>query len=62
MESGPVPREPPSWDELYKIDLMPTEIFFKFRKHVQGISVGLNLEVCHFPISLLSKHTWIFLY
>lgn len=38
-------EEPASWDELYNINLMPSELFLKFRKEVQGIRVGLNMEV-----------------
>lgn len=36
---------PTSWEELYNINLIPSELFLKFRKEVQGIRVGLNLEV-----------------
>ncbi|MCL7029911.1 hypothetical protein MKW94_025054 [Papaver nudicaule] len=42
-------EEPASWDELYNIDLMPSELFFKFRKEVEGIRVGLNLEFYNAP-------------
>ncbi|CAM8938082.1 unnamed protein product [Rhodiola kirilowii] len=57
MESGSGAQEPASWDEIYKIDLIPTEIFFKFRKQVQGIRVGLNFEVllstfCSFQLNI----------
>lgn len=45
MESVPNGDEPTSWDELYNINLMPSELFFKFRKELQGIRVGLNMEV-----------------
>lgn len=45
MESVPNAEEPTSWDELYNINLMPSELFFKFRKELQGIRVGLNMEV-----------------
>jgi len=37
-----------SWDELYNINLMPSELFLKFRKEVQGVRVSLNMEV-RFP-------------
>lgn len=40
---------PASWDELYNIDLMPSELFLKFRKEVEGIRVGLNLEFYNAP-------------
>ncbi|KAI3718688.1 hypothetical protein L6452_19568 [Arctium lappa] len=29
-------EEPKWWDELYNIDLMPSELFFKFREQIQG--------------------------
>ena len=38
-------EEPKSWDELYSIDLMPSELFLKFREQIQGFRLGLNLEV-----------------
>lgn len=54
MEAGSNPssnsngEEPTSWEELYNINLMPSELFFKFRKEIEGFRVGVNLEVC-FP-------------
>lgn len=41
---------PTSWEELYNINLIPTEVFLKFRKEIQGYRVGVNLEVflCEF--------------
>ena len=45
MESGSNGEEPTSWDELYTINLMPSELFLKFRKEIQGLRVGVNLEV-----------------
>ncbi|KAK9705577.1 hypothetical protein RND81_07G067600 [Saponaria officinalis] len=44
-------EEPTSWDELYKIDLVPTELFLKFRKEVQGFRLGVNLEFYNAPIN-----------
>lgn len=38
-------EESPSFDELYDINLFPSELFLKFRKEMQGLRVGLNLEV-----------------
>lgn len=38
-------EEPASWDELYNIDLVPSELFLKFRKEVEGFRLGVNLEV-----------------
>ncbi|KAM7513055.1 hypothetical protein LguiB_011930 [Lonicera macranthoides] len=45
MESHSNGEEPKSWDELYNIDLMPSELFLKFRKEIEGYRVGVNLEV-----------------
>ncbi|XP_073066900.1 uncharacterized protein [Primulina eburnea] len=44
-------EEPKSWDDLYNINLMPSEIFLKFRKEMQGIRVGVNLELCNAPLN-----------
>lgn len=45
MEANPNGEEPTSWEELYNINLTPSEIFLKFRKEIQGFRVGVNLEV-----------------
>lgn len=45
MDSGSNGEEPTSWDELYTVNLMPSELFLKFRKEIQGLRVGVNLEV-----------------
>jgi len=45
MDAGLNGEEPKSWDELYSIDLMPSELFLKFREELRGVRVGLNLEV-----------------
>lgn len=45
MDSNSNGEEPNSWEELYSINLIPSELFFKFRKEQQGLRVGLNLEV-----------------
>lgn len=45
MEPPPNGEEPTSWDELYNINLIPSELFLKFRKEIQGFRVGVNLEV-----------------
>lgn len=45
MDWGSNGEEPTSWEELYSINLIPSELFLKFRKEVQGLRVGLNLEV-----------------
>lgn len=51
MESGSGTEEPGSWDELYSINLLPSELFFKFRKEIEGIRVGLNLEFYNAPVN-----------
>lgn len=47
MDAGSNGEEPKSWDELYSIDLMPSELFLKFREELQGFRLGLNLEVSY---------------
>ncbi|KAL5572348.1 hypothetical protein UlMin_021945 [Ulmus minor] len=49
MESGSNGEEPTSLDELYSINLMPSELFLKFRKELQGLRVGVNLEFYNAP-------------
>ncbi|XP_059634739.1 uncharacterized protein LOC132277049 isoform X1 [Cornus florida] len=49
MEPGLSGEEPPSWDELYNINLMPSELFLKFRKEIEGFRVGVNLEFYNAP-------------
>ena len=44
-ESGSNGEEPAPWDELYNVNFMPSELFLKFRKEIQGIRLGVNLEV-----------------
>lgn len=51
MEAGSNGEEPTSWDELYSINLMPSELFLKFRKEIQGLRVGINLEVSCYPLN-----------
>lgn len=41
--------ESPSFDELYNINLFPSELFLKFRNEIQGLRVGVNLEVSLSP-------------
>lgn len=50
MEAGSNGEEPTSWDELYSINLMPSELFLKFRKEIEGFRVGVNLEVHSVPM------------
>lgn len=40
-----------SLEDLYSINVVPSELFFKFRKEIHGFRLGLNLEV---PASLVS--------
>ncbi|KAI4344603.1 hypothetical protein L6164_011810 [Bauhinia variegata] len=49
MDSGSNGEEPISWEELYNINLMPSEIFLKFRKEIRGFRVGLNMEFYNAP-------------
>nr|XP_011460702.1 PREDICTED: uncharacterized protein LOC101295941 isoform X1 [Fragaria vesca subsp. vesca] len=44
-------EEPSSWEELYSINLIPSELFLKFRKDLQGLRVGINLELYNAPIN-----------
>ncbi|KAL6575366.1 hypothetical protein OROMI_012651 [Orobanche minor] len=44
-------EEGTSWEELYNINLMPSEIFLKFRKEIQGLRVGVNLELYNAPLN-----------
>lgn len=43
-------EEGKSWDELYTLDLMPSELFLKFRKEIQGFRFGVNMEVVYIYI------------
>lgn len=47
-------EEPVSWDELYNINLMPSELFLKFRKEIQGVRIGLNFEVYYHACNFLN--------
>lgn len=49
--SGPNNEEPVSWDELYNINLVPSELFVKFRKEVEGFRLGVNLEFYNAPMN-----------
>lgn len=51
MDPGVNGEEPTSWEDLYNINLMPSELFLKFRKEIQGIRVGLNLEVSFYALA-----------
>ena len=42
---GGVGEGPTTLDELYQINVVLTELHFKFRKELQGLRVGLNFEV-----------------
>jgi hypothetical protein len=46
MDSVSNVEEPASsWDELYNFNFIPSELFVKFRKELQGVRVALNMEV-----------------
>ncbi|KAM1501656.1 hypothetical protein PS2_026387 [Malus domestica] len=51
MDWGSSGEEPTSCEELYSVNLIPSELFFKFRKEVQNLRVGLNLEFFNAPIN-----------
>ncbi|XP_050373706.1 uncharacterized protein LOC126791309 isoform X1 [Argentina anserina] len=65
-------EEPSSWEELYSINWIPSELFLKFRKELQGLRVGLNLEFYNAPINecqpkivfkpLATDRRWKFIY
>lgn len=72
METGSNGEEPSSWDELYSINLMPSEFFVKFRKEIEGFRVGVNLEFYNAPSNeyqaklvlkpLAQERMWKFIY
>ncbi|KAJ3679570.1 hypothetical protein LUZ60_017581 [Juncus effusus] len=43
--------EPATLDELYNINVVPSELYFKFRKEVEGIRVGINLEFFNYEVN-----------
>ncbi|TXG61655.1 hypothetical protein EZV62_013018 [Acer yangbiense] len=45
MDTGSNGEKPTSWEELYNINLMPSELFLKFRKELEGFRVGFNFEL-----------------
>ncbi|CAI9100716.1 OLC1v1037876C1 [Oldenlandia corymbosa var. corymbosa] len=49
MDDGPTGGEPTSWEELYNINLVPSQLFVKFRKEIEGFRVGVNLEFYNAP-------------
>ncbi|XP_074564414.1 uncharacterized protein LOC141820948 [Curcuma longa] len=42
-------NEPATLDELYNINVVPSELFLKFRKQIESFRVGLNIELFNFP-------------
>ncbi|XP_058079049.1 uncharacterized protein LOC131227296 [Magnolia sinica] len=46
--ASPSDEEPTSIFDLYKIDLVPSELFLKFRKEIEGFRAGVNLEFYNF--------------
>ncbi|XP_010541985.1 PREDICTED: uncharacterized protein LOC104815332 [Tarenaya hassleriana] len=69
---NPQPEEPPLWDELFTINLMPSELFVKFRKELEGIRFGFNFEFYNAPVNdyhaklvlkpLSPERRWKFMY
>ncbi|KAL2945108.1 hypothetical protein RDABS01_022819 [Bienertia sinuspersici] len=65
-------EEPASWDELYNVNLVPSELFLKFRKEIEGFRLGVNLEFYNAPINdfqtklvlkpLSHERRWKFIY
>lgn len=51
METGQSGEEPKSWDEWYNINIIPSELFLKFRKEIEGFRVGLNMEFYNAPLN-----------
>ncbi|CAN0913987.1 hypothetical protein LINGRAHAP2_LOCUS28266 [Linum grandiflorum] len=43
--------EPSSWDDRCNINLIPSELVFKFRKEIEGIRIGVNLEFYNAPVN-----------
>ncbi|XP_068664154.1 uncharacterized protein [Aristolochia californica] len=41
-------EEASSIEDVYNVNLVPSELFLKFRKEVEGLRVGLNLECGQF--------------
>ncbi|KAK3040357.1 hypothetical protein RJ639_026762 [Escallonia herrerae] len=54
MDSGSNGEEPKSWDELYKVDLMPSELFLKFRKEIEGFRF-YNAPINEYQAKLVLK-------
>ena len=50
--------EPAPW-ELYNIDLVPSEVFLKFRKEMEEYRLGVNVEVSK-PIFFLIAFSQFF--
>ncbi|GJT29733.1 hypothetical protein Tco_0910008 [Tanacetum coccineum] len=65
-------EEAKTWDEMYSIDLMPSELFLKFREQIHGYRLGLNLEFYNAPVNecqaklvlkpLSADRRWKFIY
>ncbi|KAG6590034.1 hypothetical protein SDJN02_14723 [Cucurbita argyrosperma subsp. argyrosperma] len=72
MDSGSSGEEPTSWEDLCSINLMPSELFLKFRKELRGFRVGINLEFYNAPCNeyeaklvvkpLYPEQRWKFIY
>ncbi|WOL13726.1 hypothetical protein Cni_G22504 [Canna indica] len=69
---GDESNEPASLDELYNINIVPSELFLKFRKQIESFRVGVNLELYNFPANeyqakfvlkpISSDRRWKFIY
>ncbi|XP_019102912.1 uncharacterized protein LOC104883462 isoform X2 [Beta vulgaris subsp. vulgaris] len=62
LNPGVSTEEPPSWDELYNVNLVPSELFLKFRKEIEGFRLGVNLETKLVLKPLSSERRWKFIY
>ncbi|KAF3338492.1 hypothetical protein FCM35_KLT17329 [Carex littledalei] len=64
--------EPATIEEAYTINVVPSELFLKFRKEVEGLRVGINLEFFNYEVNdyeakfvlkpLSTDRRWKFMY
>ncbi|KAJ1700095.1 hypothetical protein LUZ63_008607 [Rhynchospora breviuscula] len=43
--------EPATLEEAYTINVVPSELFLKFRRELQGLRVGINLEFFNYEVN-----------
>ncbi|KAG6520583.1 uncharacterized protein LOC122051537 [Zingiber officinale] len=65
-------HEPDFLGELFNINLVPSDLFLKFRKQTEGFRVGLNFKFCNVPTNeyqaavvlkpMASNKRWKFVY